>query len=161
PSLADTGFMTPQELVAALADHATRMANVVTYDEAAETAAQAMIDFLPMDSVVQVRLTTQGAIHVGARGGPLGEPPAELPFPDLVAMEHLTTPGAVWQAQVHADSPDPLERALAQTGAQSVAITGFNGLGRLRGLVVLASRQPVTLSAEEINTLELLTSLAV
>ena len=159
--MADIGPMTPQELVAALADHATRMANVVTYDEAAQTAAQAMIDFLPMDSVVQVRLTTRGAILVGAHRGPLGDGLTRLPFSEIVPMEHLTTPGAVWQSDVDPDSDDPLQRALAAAGAKSVAIAGFNGLGRLRGLIVLASQREVRLSEDEIKTLELLSSLAV
>ncbi len=154
--------MTPQELVAALAEHATNMANVVTYDEAAATAAAAFIEFLPMESVVQVRLSRDGGVFVGAHDGPQGEALAALPFDRLIDMDHLPVPGALWQRPVSTqDAEGSIERLLADTGARSAAIVGFNGLGRLRGLIVLTSTQPVMLDEDDRRMLELLSSLAV
>jgi diguanylate cyclase (GGDEF)-like protein len=152
----------PRELVSRLADHVTAMANIVTYEDAAAASAQSLIDFLPVDTVAQVRLQTDGAIIVGETRGPLSEVLAALPFERLFEMPHLPVPGAVWQRHVSENSPlGTFERTLADAGAQTVIVSGLNGNGRLRGLLVLTSRERVSLSAEDQRVLELLGSLTV
>ncbi len=152
----------PRELVSRLADHVTAMASIVTYEDAAAASAQSLIDFLPVDTVAQIRLQTDGAIVVGETRGPLSEVLAGLPFERLFEMPHLPVPGAVWQRHVSENSPaGTFERTLADAGAQTVIVSGLNGNGRLRGLLVLTSRERVALTAEDQRVLELLGSLTV
>jgi hypothetical protein len=56
----------PRELVSRLADHVTAMANVITYEDAAAASAQSFIDFLPVDTVAQIRQARSG-LRAGVR----------------------------------------------------------------------------------------------
>jgi diguanylate cyclase (GGDEF)-like protein len=150
------------ELLGRLARHATEMAAVTEYDDAADTCAQALIDLTPMKSIVQARLDADGELTVGAKRGPLSEALAQLPFARFLELPTLRTPGARWDRVVGPQSPPgSLEALIATTGARSAMVAGFNGLGNLRGIIIMASADIVAFGHEDGLIFELLTSQAV
>ena len=150
------------ELLSRLARHATQMAAFTEYADAANASARALTELTPMHSVVQVRVAPDDELTIGVHSGPLGEALAGLPFERFLDLPNVYKPGALWECECGPDAPaGSLEALLGETGARSAIVAGFNGLGRLRGLIVMADAETVRFGREDRLVFELLTSQAV
>jgi diguanylate cyclase (GGDEF)-like protein len=99
---------------------------------------------------------------VGAHLGPLGSGLAQLLFERFLDLRTLRTPGARWECVSGDESPaGSLDALFAAIGARSALVAGYNGLGNLRGVVAMASRDAVAFGVHDGLIFELLTSQAV
>ena len=80
----------------------------------------------------------------------------------FLELPNLRTPGALWEVRCGPDSPaGSLEALLGETGARSAMVAGFNGLGTLRGVIVMADADVVRFDEQDRLVFELLISQAV